>query len=225
MCGERLALLEGCLQARAGAPLRILDVGCGAGIFTDLLLESLPRANAYCVDASLGMLKLNTARSRKKLVLGDAKALPFPPRSFDLINLDALMHHLVDFGGYHNTLRSIEGFLVSLRDLLKPDGLVIVREIYHEFWFRDNLGARVIYFVSTLRLPSVVASVLKRLGLETANAGVCFLTSRQWANVLQRAGYNVVSFTDKRWRPNSYRFLGFRRSGDLYYTLSPAAAG
>src|SRR5271166_2246774 len=92
ICGERLGLLDKYLEAHAGQLLSILDVGCGAGVFTDLVLDKYPQVRAYCLDSSLGMLKRNTTGLRKSLVLGDARALPLCPHSFDLINLDTLMH-------------------------------------------------------------------------------------------------------------------------------------
>src|SRR5271156_4360989 len=69
ICGERLGLLEEYLEANAGQPLSVLDVGCGAGVFTDLLLDKYPQVRAYCLDSSLGMLTRNAPGSRKSLVL------------------------------------------------------------------------------------------------------------------------------------------------------------
>lgn len=99
VCYERLELLETYLQARLAGPLTVLDVSCGASAFTDLLLDRFPRASTYCLDTSCEMLKRNAPGPRKKLVQSDARVLPFSSRSFDLINLDTLMHHLIDFTG------------------------------------------------------------------------------------------------------------------------------
>jgi trans-aconitate methyltransferase len=79
ICGERLGLLEQYLEDHAGQPLSVLDVGCGAGVFTDLLLGKYPQVRDYCLDSSLGMLTRSAPGSRKSLVLSDAKALPSAP--------------------------------------------------------------------------------------------------------------------------------------------------
>ena len=221
ICRERLELLEAHMDADADGALKILDVGCGAGTFTDMLLEKYPRARSYCVDSSLGMLKRNARCSRKSVIMGDAKALPFGPCSFDLINVDTLMHHLVDFAGYHNTLNAIQEFLVSLRGLLKPGGVLLVREIYHESLVRRNLGSYLIYRASTVHLPEAVARIVRYLGLKTANAGVCFLTRQQWNEIFARSGFKQVSVRDRHWVDRRLQMMGFRENGDLYYTLSP----
>jgi SAM-dependent methyltransferase len=225
LCQDRIHLLEQHIKIHGDGPLAILDVGCGGGTFTDLLLEEFPQARAYCLDFSYGMLRRNVSNSRKVLIQGDASALPFAPRNFDIINVDALMHHLVDFRGYEETHRAIGHFLSSLRGLLKPRGILIVREIYHESILKEDLGTRLLYEISTARLPEFLASLLKLLGFKTANAGICYLTRKQWSNVIGREGYKVISVTDKPWTAALHlRTVGFQRSGDLFYTLTPEAA-
>ncbi len=194
-------------------------------MFVDMLLDRLPNAQAVGLDSSIGMLKKNIPRPRKTLVLGEGKTLPFSPKSFDLINVDTVMHHLVDFRGYDSTIGTIEAFLSSLRRLLRPRGLLIVREIYHEFILRDNLGSRLIYELSTLRGPVVAANLLKYIGINTAKAGVCFLTRKQWNKVFERTGYEFLQATQKPWTKHYLEKVGFRYNGDLYYTLWPQAPG
>lgn len=220
ICRERLGLLEAHVDAEEAKPFDILDVGCGAGTFTDMLLEKYPQARGYCVDSSAGMLKRNVRRSRKSLILGDAKALAFRPQSFDLINVDTLLHHMIDREGYRNTIDAIEEFLLSLRGLLKPGGLLLVREIYHESLVRRHLGSYLIYKVSTLHLPEAVAKIVRYLGLKTVNAGVCFLTRQQWSEIFARSGFKVLSVRDRHWLDRRLQMMGFRANGDLYYTLA-----
>jgi SAM-dependent methyltransferase len=225
LCQDRIHLLEEHTKIHGDGPLAILDVGCGGGTFTDLLLEEFPQARAYCLDFSFGMLKRNVSKPRKILIQGDATALPFAPRNFDIINVDTLMHHLVDFRGYEETHRSIGRFLSSLRGLLKPRGVLIVREIYHESILKEDLGTRLLYKISTARLPELLASLLKKLGFKTANAGICYLTRKQWSQVFRREGYKIISVTDIPWMAALHiRAAGFHRSGDLFYTLTPEAA-
>jgi SAM-dependent methyltransferase len=63
-----------------------IDVGCGNGAFTELLIARCAPAAVTGIDPSEG--QLNYARQRPgariaKFDLGDAQALPYPDRSFD----------------------------------------------------------------------------------------------------------------------------------------------
>jgi ubiquinone/menaquinone biosynthesis C-methylase UbiE len=66
--------------------LRWIDIGCGNGAFTELLVQRCAPAEVQGVDPSDGQLAY--ARSRAgahpaNFVKGDAMTLPFPERSFD----------------------------------------------------------------------------------------------------------------------------------------------
>jgi SAM-dependent methyltransferase len=66
--------------------LRWLDVGCGNGAFTEMIIRLCAPATVHGIDPSDGQLAY--ARNRSGAVtaqfhLGDAMALPFPDNSFD----------------------------------------------------------------------------------------------------------------------------------------------
>src|SRR3982751_4835087 len=66
--------------------LRWLDVGCGNGAFTEMLVERCAPASVTGIDPSEGQLAF--ARTRPALRAaqfrqGDAMALPFPDDTFD----------------------------------------------------------------------------------------------------------------------------------------------
>ena len=67
--------------------LRWLDVGCGNGAFTELLIERCSPATVYGVDPAEGQIAYARSRPASRLAtfgLGDAMALPFPDNSFDV---------------------------------------------------------------------------------------------------------------------------------------------
>lgn len=214
VCDERLDMLR--QHFDPAISLRMLDVGCGGGLFADMVLRHYGNAVVYALDFSLGMLRKNRRGSRKLLIAGDAKALPFGSASFDLINVDTVMHHLVDRQGYRETIRGIGDFLQRLRSLLRPGGMIAFREIYHEFVFSEALGSRVVYSLSTAPLPQFAGSLLRKLGLNTVNAGVCFLTRDQWATVVRESGYRVLAMEDRPWNAAPYLRFGFKASGDIH---------
>jgi len=72
------------LAPRAG--LRWIDVGCGNGAFTELLVERCAPAEVQGIDPSEGQLAFARTRPAARMAefrQGDAMALPFPERRFD----------------------------------------------------------------------------------------------------------------------------------------------
>ncbi|TAK92524.1 MAG: class I SAM-dependent methyltransferase [Burkholderiaceae bacterium] len=72
------------LAPKAG--LRWLDVGCGNGAFTELLVERCAPAAVAGIDPSEAQLAFARTRAVARVAqfsLGDAMALPFPDNSFD----------------------------------------------------------------------------------------------------------------------------------------------
>ena len=71
---------------------RILDVGCGSGD----VLAGLRRAaggDTLAVGADLKLLHLRGAPPDIRRVVADARALPFPPGSFDVVTASLFLHH------------------------------------------------------------------------------------------------------------------------------------
>ena len=66
--------------------LRWIDVGCGNGAFTQLLVERCAPAEVQGIDPSEGQLAFAHSRSTSRVTefrLGDAMAIPFPADRFD----------------------------------------------------------------------------------------------------------------------------------------------
>ena len=72
---------------------RVLDVGCGTGELTQVLVEETD-ATVVGLDADSDLL--GVARERAPVVQGDALRLPFPDGAFDLVVCQALLINLPD---------------------------------------------------------------------------------------------------------------------------------
>jgi trans-aconitate methyltransferase len=94
---------------------RVLDLGCGDGVLTAVLADSLPKGAVVGVDASRGMLDSALKNQRDNLVfeLKDIQALDFTAE-FDLVFSNASLHWVKD----HRLL------LEAVYKALKPDGRV-----------------------------------------------------------------------------------------------------
>ncbi|MFO0945353.1 MAG: class I SAM-dependent methyltransferase [Planctomycetota bacterium] len=100
---------------------RILDVGCGTGLFARRLAENFPHASVVGLDLSEGMLNkaaVNCAEvaDRVELVKGDSENLPFNDGTFDLVTCIHSFHH------YPNQEKVVR----EMYRVLKPDGQVMI---------------------------------------------------------------------------------------------------
>jgi len=129
--------LAGCL------PGRVLDLGCGDGRLTALVLAAYPESTAICIDMSPAMLDAVTERfaddDRVTIATHDLEdPLPFDG-PFDAVVSSLAIHHVDD-----ERKRTLYAEIVAL---LTPGGvfanLEIVRsptQALHDRW-RDEMGA------------------------------------------------------------------------------------
>lgn len=83
----------GLLKLRRGE--RVADLGCGSGVFSDLL----QRAGFKCVGLDISPKLIALGRSKYpdvEFIEGDVERLPFPDRSLDGVVLSGLIHHFPD---------------------------------------------------------------------------------------------------------------------------------
>jgi ubiquinone/menaquinone biosynthesis C-methylase UbiE len=103
------------LDAPAG--LRWLDVGCGNGAFTEVLIRRCAPAAVSAIDPSEGQLSYARARSGTGLAefrVGDAQALPYTDRSFDAAAMALVISFIPD------PLKAAR----EMTRVVKPGGLV-----------------------------------------------------------------------------------------------------
>ncbi len=91
-----LRIVRECLNlAGIKAPGKIADLGCGSGVFSDVLATL--GFDATGVDLSPGMVELaQKSYPNCQFVVGDVEKLPFEDGSFDAVMLSGLLHHLPD---------------------------------------------------------------------------------------------------------------------------------
>jgi ubiquinone/menaquinone biosynthesis C-methylase UbiE len=79
--------------------LRCVDVGCGNGAFTELLVERLAPREVQGIDPSEGQLSFARQRHTAgiaKFQQGDAMALPFADKTFDLATMALVIFFVPD---------------------------------------------------------------------------------------------------------------------------------
>jgi len=91
---------------------RILDVGCGPGLFAEVLQNVFPKALVVGIDSSLEMCKAS------KGIWGDAHRLPFKKNTFDLVTLCFTLHDL-----------EMDEAIKEVKRVLKNNGFLAIRDV------------------------------------------------------------------------------------------------
>lgn len=85
------------LASPSGA--RWLEVGCGTGIFTELILDAYSPVSLYAVDpvkAQIDHANRQPASQRADFRVADAQALPFPDGAFDIVASALVINFIPD---------------------------------------------------------------------------------------------------------------------------------
>ena len=83
--------LRDAVRPYLGAGARLLDVGCGSADLPAFLVRGNPGTLAVGVDCKV--LHLRQAPAPVRPVVADVRALPFRPRSFDVVTASLFLHH------------------------------------------------------------------------------------------------------------------------------------
>ncbi|MCX7003557.1 MAG: class I SAM-dependent methyltransferase [bacterium] len=104
----------------------VLDIGTGPGLIPLKILEQCPTLRFVATDLSDAMLALAQQNADAhphgaavQVEKADAKQLPYANASFDAVISNSVLHHLPDPAAY----------LREIARVVKPDGVVLVRDI------------------------------------------------------------------------------------------------
>lgn len=106
----------------------LLDIGCGAGNYTLMMLSKSPNLNCTLVDLSRPMLDKAFDRIKPKtdglveILQGDIREVELKENNFDIILAGAVLHHLRDDEDWLATFE-------KLYKLLKPGGCLMISDL------------------------------------------------------------------------------------------------
>jgi ubiquinone/menaquinone biosynthesis C-methylase UbiE len=106
--------------ARIGPDDSLLEVGTGAGCFSEMVLGKCKDFTGLEYDPGAFQTTSKRLQGHGKVVQGDAQALPFPSESFSVIVCLEVLEHL------HNYRQAVS----EIHRCLKPEGHVIVSVPY-----------------------------------------------------------------------------------------------
>jgi SAM-dependent methyltransferase len=176
--------------------IRILDIGCGDGVFIKSMINNGLKADFMGLDLSsamIAMAKKNISDLNDyniELFIADAFNLPLKSNlKFNVILIDSVLHHLIG----KTRSKSVDlatKMIGSLMDRLSEKGLLIVGEVYYNSYFISPLTSLLIFY--SLKLLNLLHldlhHILKevQLGLE-----VSFLYEKELQKLLECYSGNV----------------------------------
>ena len=122
----------------------LLDIGCGAGNYSLMMLSKIPGLNCTLVDLSKPMLdrahqRVSGETTGTVIILqGDIREVELADNSFDIILAGAVLHHLRDDSDWENTFQKIfrllkNGGCFMISDLITQDTPAMNEYIWEKY--------------------------------------------------------------------------------------------
>ncbi len=166
----------------------VLDLGCGPADIPIRLARALPRLAITAVDGSEAML----AHARKAVAAGGLTdrirllharlpGLPLPPRSFDAVVSNSLLHHLADPDVFWKEVQRFgrPRAAVFVMDLFRPHSPERAREIVEAAAADENPILKRDFF-SSLLAAWTVDEVRSQLALTLPHLDCRMVSERHW---------------------------------------------
>jgi SAM-dependent methyltransferase len=149
-------------QKTAGKVPRILDAGCGTGLFLSECRKVVGASAAVGVDLFPAALQYARQRCEADWLAASAAELPFRPESFDLIHCADVLQHM--------TLHDAERAFAAFAAILKPGGILALRVRAPRLWEELPQIDYSQYFSTSALRRSLEAQSLRTVFLSRVNA-------------------------------------------------------
>ncbi|MCR8642051.1 malonyl-ACP O-methyltransferase BioC [Paenibacillus sp. N1-5-1-14] len=170
--------------------VRVLEIGCGTGILTQLLIERYPHAQLTAIDIAADMVTATRAR------LGDNESVQFIVGDIEQINEhDHAPYDLIISSAVFQWLRAPLTTLTKLNNMLTDDG-ILVASTFGPQTFQE--------------MHEIFNEVKLEMGLAQASHGLPMEAAIAWLDYFQKSGLRNVSVMQKFERliyPNCRAFL------------------
>jgi tRNA (cmo5U34)-methyltransferase len=123
----------------------LLDIGCGAGNYSLMMLSKIKNLHCTLVDLSMTMLNRALERVSPKttgkveILHGDIREIALTENHFDIILAGAVLHHLREDADWESVFRKLFGLLKPGGCLMISDFITQDEEILNDF-IREKYG-------------------------------------------------------------------------------------
>ncbi len=125
-------------------PLKICDICCGSGDFTELLVKDFVHSDIFGIDANPNMLKMAEKRvSGAKFILAGIGDMPFTDNVFDIMTISFATRNIFYSDNFEKNINEImrvlkpDGYLISVEtDIYKNRIMNVLFKIYLEISVR-----------------------------------------------------------------------------------------
>lgn len=188
-------------------PLRVLDLGCGAGTPTRLMMSDSSKYLVTGADLSQQALTRYLSDTGRCGVQLDAQQLPFADASFDLVVSDDVIEHLVDTDAYAREIFRV----------LDRDGWLFLSTPNLAAWF-NRIG--LLFGLQPAFSEVSFERIFGRPGNDVVGHLRLF-TSRSTREFLGHHGFEIVDVRGARFDA----LPKFMRSIDKLFAYAPSVAG
>jgi demethylmenaquinone methyltransferase/2-methoxy-6-polyprenyl-1,4-benzoquinol methylase len=160
----------------------VLDLACGTGDLSLLVVERQPEATVIPADITELMLRLARARGLKNTVCSDAACLPFAGNSFDCVFIGYGLRNFPD----------LKAAVQEIKRVTRPGGLIVSID----FFLPSNAVLREIYLAYLYAQGAVWGLLLHgraRVYTYIPDSLRSFLSMRDFSALLEDSGYVCVA--------------------------------
>ena len=165
-----------------------LDVGGGIGTFANSILNLNDEIQSIdVVDPSEQAHSNFVSHQKTSLIKGFMSNIQ-NAKLYDFIMINLVCHHIISHTNADTFDAQIK-FLKDARGLLESQGVLLVQENIYESYFLEDLCARLIYEITSLR---GIEKITRKLGANTAGEGVRFHSDAVWQKIFAKSGFTVT---------------------------------
>lgn len=187
--------------------LKILDIGGASGHFAVMLKEFY--FDIDCDVTVIDSTKFETWNEFSKKInsietSADNIDRIFPEDTFDIIFANRVFHHFVR-ENWEQTIEGINEIIKKARKILNKNGRICITEHFFDGFLIDSISSRIIYAISSNKCKAIIW-LCKKMGVESAGVGVCFLSKKILVNKLVSNKFEIEIIYEsknerlKRWR-------------------------